>query len=61
MLAYIYAELLTQRALHYTLNPYGQNSAIVEDALGYAIPIPLEIVGSWNVGKVSVLFASLIS
>lgn len=57
MLSYIYAELLAQRALHYTLNPYGQNSAIVEDALGYAIPIPLEIVGSWNVGKDQPSFA----
>ncbi|KAF2730640.1 hypothetical protein EJ04DRAFT_555303 [Polyplosphaeria fusca] len=48
MLAKIYAELLAQRAVARSLNPYAQNSALVEDALGWTFQIPLEVVVSWN-------------
>lgn len=57
-LADVYGELMIQRTLYSTLNPYSHNSAIIEDALGYAIQIPLDILGSWNVGEIRDLKAS---
>lgn len=51
MLAKIYAELLAQRAVFRSLNPYAHNSALVEDALGWTFQMPLELVVSWNVSR----------
>ncbi|CAN9411990.1 unnamed protein product [Alternaria alternata] len=48
MLAKIHAEQLSQRLLFFSLNPFAQNSAIVEDALGWKFSIPLELISSWN-------------
>ncbi|KAF2867791.1 hypothetical protein BDV95DRAFT_610692 [Massariosphaeria phaeospora] len=48
MLGNIYTELLAQRALHRTLNPYAQNSAVIEDALGWKFEIPLDLIVSWD-------------
>jgi hypothetical protein len=49
MLAKIHAEQLSQRLMFFNLNPFAQNSAIVEDALGWKFSIPLELISSWNV------------
>ena len=49
MLAKIHAEQLSQRLMFFSLNPFAQNSAIVEDALGWKFSIPLELISSWNV------------
>lgn len=51
MLSKIYTEILAQRALAHTLNPYAQNSALVEDALGWTFQIPLELIVSWDVSN----------
>ncbi|OWY55261.1 hypothetical protein AALT_g6864 [Alternaria alternata] len=48
MLAKIHAEQLSQRLMFFNLNPFAQNSAIVEDALGWKFSIPLELISSWN-------------
>ncbi|KAF2243770.1 hypothetical protein BU26DRAFT_554599 [Trematosphaeria pertusa] len=48
ILAKIEAELLAQRTVHCTLDPYMENSALVEDALGWTFRIPLELIVSWN-------------
>ncbi|RYN25550.1 hypothetical protein AA0115_g7610 [Alternaria tenuissima] len=48
MLARIHAEQLSQRLLFFSLNPFAQNSAIVEDALGWKFSIPLELITSWD-------------
>ncbi|RYN78887.1 hypothetical protein AA0117_g3955 [Alternaria alternata] len=53
MLAKIHAEQLSQRLLFFSLNPFAQNSAIVEDALGWKFSIPLELISSWNMQEVN--------
>ncbi|CAN9381637.1 unnamed protein product [Alternaria alternata] len=54
MLAKIHAEQLSQRLLFFSLNPFAQNSAIVEDALGWKFSIPLELISSWNVSTTQI-------
>ncbi|TAQ88386.1 hypothetical protein B7494_g3320 [Chlorociboria aeruginascens] len=44
----IYQEMMTLTKLVATLSPYSQQPAILEDALGYPLKIPLEIVRSWE-------------
>lgn len=52
MLSKIYSELLAQRVVYRSLNPFAHNSALVEDALGWTFPLPLELIVSWNVSGV---------
>lgn len=49
MLTKIYTEILAQRAIYCSLNPFAHNSALVEDALGWTFQLPLELIVSWNV------------
>jgi hypothetical protein len=50
MLVKIHTEQISQRLMFCNLNPFAQNSAIIEDALGWKFSIPLELIMSWNVG-----------
>lgn len=41
--------MLSDRHISDGLDPFTQKPALLEDALGYNLPIPLETISSWEV------------